>query len=76
MILSAQSIRKAGIFTPFNNRTIHECGMSYGLSSAGSDIYWNDVPNERRLYLDGAELPFDMGDLRKAALSLGMEKGE
>ena len=42
---------------------------------AGSDIYWNDVPNERRLYLDGAELPFDMGDLRKAALSLGMEKG-
>ena len=38
MILSAQSIRKAGIFTPFNNRTIHECGMSYGLSSAGYDV--------------------------------------
>lgn len=38
MILSAQSIRKAGIFTPFHERTIHECGMSYGLSSAGYDV--------------------------------------
>jgi dCTP deaminase len=37
MILSAQSIRKAAIITPFNERTVYE-GMSYGLSSCGYDI--------------------------------------
>ena len=36
-ILSAQSIRERGIFTPFCERT-KEFGMSYGLSSAGYDV--------------------------------------
>lgn len=38
MILSAQSIRKRGIFTPFSERT-KEFGMSYGLSSAGRSLF-------------------------------------
>ena len=37
MILSGQSIRKRGIFTPFHERTKHN-GMSYGLSMAGYDV--------------------------------------
>jgi len=37
MILSAQTIRKRGIFSPFCERT-KEFGMSYGLSSAGYDV--------------------------------------
>lgn len=37
MILSAQSIRRRGIITPFNERSVHH-GMSYGLSSCGYDI--------------------------------------
>lgn len=37
MILSAQSIRKRGIFTPFCERT-HEYGMTYGLGPAGYDV--------------------------------------
>ncbi len=37
MILSAQSIRKAGIITPFHEKTIFD-GMSYGLGAAGYDI--------------------------------------
>lgn len=45
MILSGQSIRKRGIFTPFNERTHHN-GMSYGLSMAGYDV---------RVALDGLE---------------------
>lgn len=45
MILSGQSIRKRGIFTPFNERTKHN-GMSYGLSMAGYDV---------RVTLDGLE---------------------
>jgi len=40
MILSGQSIRKRGIFTPFNERTKHN-GMSYGLSMAGYDVRVN-----------------------------------
>lgn len=36
-VLSAQTIRKLGIFTPFNDRTVHN-GMTYGLSSAGYDV--------------------------------------
>lgn len=38
MILSAQSIRKIKPVDPFVERTVHECGMSYGLSCAGYDI--------------------------------------
>jgi len=45
MILSGQSIRKRGIFTPFSERTKHN-GMSYGLSMAGYDV---------RIALDGLE---------------------
>lgn len=37
MILSAQSIRRCGIITPFCERTV-AFGMSYGLSSCGYDI--------------------------------------
>lgn len=37
MTLSAQSIRKRGIITPFNERSVH-LGMSYGLSSCGYDV--------------------------------------
>jgi dCTP deaminase len=37
MILSAQTIRKLGIFTPFSERTkLH--GKSFGLSAAGYDV--------------------------------------
>lgn len=47
MILPAQSIRKActiypegakPLITPFVERSKHDCGMSYGLSSAGYDV--------------------------------------
>lgn len=37
MVLPAQMIRKRGIFTPFNERTVTG-GMSYGLSAAGYDV--------------------------------------
>lgn len=37
MILSAQSIRRRGIFTPFAERTKHG-GMTYGLGPAGYDV--------------------------------------
>lgn len=37
MILSAQTIRKLGIFTPFTERGTQN-GMSYGLSVAGYDV--------------------------------------
>lgn len=37
MILSGQSIRERGIFTPFHERTVFD-GMSYGLSYAGYDV--------------------------------------
>lgn len=37
MILSAQSIRRRHIFTPFNERT-HAYGMTYGLGPAGYDV--------------------------------------
>lgn len=36
-ILSAQSIRKRGIFTPFHERTVIN-GLSFGLSPAGYDV--------------------------------------
>ena len=36
-VLSAQSIRKRGIFTPFCERTKHN-GMTYGLGPAGYDV--------------------------------------
>ena len=38
MILSAQTIRELKIVTPFFERSVHDCGMSYGLSSAGYDV--------------------------------------
>lgn len=38
MILSAQSIRKRGIITPFYERTLSLNGMTYGLGPAGYDI--------------------------------------
>lgn len=37
MILSAQSIRKRGIFTPFSERTKFK-GVTYGLGPAGYDV--------------------------------------
>lgn len=38
-VLSAQSIRKRGIFSPFCERTIHhEAGTSFGVGPAGYDI--------------------------------------
>lgn len=37
MILSGQSIRERGIFTPFSEKG-KQNGMSYGLSSAGYDV--------------------------------------
>lgn len=37
MILSAQSIRRRGIFTPFCERS-KAYGLSYGLSAAGYDV--------------------------------------
>lgn len=37
MILSAQSIRARGIFTPFHERTKH-AGMTFGLGPAGYDV--------------------------------------
>ncbi len=37
MILSAQSIRRQGIITPFCERTVEQ-GLSYGLSSCGYDV--------------------------------------
>lgn len=37
MILSGQSIRERGIFTPFHERTVFN-GMSFGLSYAGYDV--------------------------------------
>lgn len=49
MILSAQSIRKrcpiiqhefdgVSLISPFCERTVHPCGLSFGLSSAGYDV--------------------------------------
>lgn len=37
MILSAQTIRKRGIITPFHERSVFE-GLSFGLSTCGYDI--------------------------------------
>lgn len=36
-VLSAQSIRKRGIFSPFNERTLSH-GMTFGLGPAGYDV--------------------------------------
>lgn len=41
-VLSAQTIRaRIGIW-PWSERTIHECGMSYGLSASGYDLRIKD----------------------------------
>jgi dCTP deaminase len=37
MILSGETIRQLGVFTPFNERTVQR-GMSFGLSIAGYDV--------------------------------------
>ena len=37
MILSGQSIRRRGVFTPFSERTKY-AGMTYGLGPAGYDV--------------------------------------
>ena len=36
-VLSCQSIRELGVFTPFNERKVFN-GMSYGLSYSGYDV--------------------------------------
>lgn len=36
-VLSSQSIRKRGIFTPFNDRAVYR-GMTFGLGPAGYDV--------------------------------------
>ena len=41
MILSAQTIRRYGIITPFCERTVFN-GLSYGLSSCGYDVRINE----------------------------------
>lgn len=38
MLLAPQDIREAGIFDPFEERTVSPSGMSYGLSHAGYDV--------------------------------------
>jgi dCTP deaminase len=45
-VLSAQSIRTNVFISPFSERTVHECGMSYGLSASGYDLRIKD-----RVYL-------------------------
>jgi dCTP deaminase len=45
-VLSAQSIRTNVYIYPFSERTVHENGMSYGLSASGYDLRIKD-----RLYL-------------------------
>ena len=42
-VLSAQTIRKLGVFTPFSERTIHN-GMTYGLGPAGYDVRIRENP--------------------------------
>lgn len=37
-VLSAQSIREQVPLLPLLERTVHECGMTYGLSACGYDI--------------------------------------
>jgi dCTP deaminase len=41
-VLSAQSIRTNIFIYPFAERTIHSCGMSYGLSASGYDLRIKD----------------------------------
>ena len=36
-VLSGQTIRRMGVFTPFFERTVHN-GMTYGLGPAGYDV--------------------------------------
>lgn len=46
-VLSAQSIRKRGIFTPFHERTLSH-GMTHGLGPAGYDIRIGETVNIER----------------------------
>jgi dCTP deaminase len=41
-VLSAQSIRTNVHIYPWSERTIHPCGMSYGLSASGYDLRIKD----------------------------------
>ena len=65
MILSGQSIRRRGIFTPFSERTKHR-GMTYGLGPAGYDVrIAEDIyldPGEARLAstLEHFNMPNDL----------------
>lgn len=45
-VLSAQSIRTNVYINPWSERTVHSCGMSYGLSASGYDLRIKD-----RVYL-------------------------
>jgi dCTP deaminase len=42
-VLSAQSIRANVYIYPWAERTIHPCGMSYGLSASGYDLRIKDA---------------------------------
>jgi dCTP deaminase len=41
-VLSAQSIRNYVYIYPWSERTVHPCGMSYGLSASGYDLRIKD----------------------------------
>ena len=62
-ILSAQSIRKAKIITPFHERTVHN-GMSYGLGPASYDVrIAQDIVLERRSFAIASTIEhFNMPD--------------
>lgn len=60
MILSGQSIRARGIFTPFSERS-KQRGMSYGLSQAGYDVRI-DLKNVTTHPLERRDAPKDSCD--------------
>ena len=39
-------------------------------ADGGNDPYWDNLPDEHRIYLDGADFPFDLGDIRTACTAL------
>lgn len=65
MILSGQSIRKRGIFTPFHERT-KAAGMTFGLGPAGYDVRINEsfilAPGASRLAstIERFDMPNDL----------------
>ena len=62
-VLSAQSIRKAKIISPFHERTVHN-GMSYGLGPASYDVrIAQDIVLERRSFAIASTIErFNMPD--------------